>query len=239
MGLRPLERQTLREKVAGVIKAFIVENGLKPGDRLPTEHKLAEQLAIGRSSVREAMKALETIGVVESRPRVGCVVRSVDLSLLARHISFSRQVNGVTMAELLEARELLETYIIPKVIQKGDPAALEEMAEGLRMGEEAVAGTRDLHEAEKQFHAALFRGAHNAVLQGFREVIEGFFDGLQMGSPASGSRKWLEDHRGIYEAVKGRNTVLAQALMRAYLGRYAERVSFIGGPLASAPRRVA
>lgn len=241
MGLKPLERQTLQEKAVGVIKAFIVENGLKPGDRLPTEHEMAEQLATGRSSVREAMKALETIGVIQSRPKVGCVVKSVDLSLLSRHTSFSEQVSGVSTAELLEAREFLETHIISQVIQKGDPAVLGEMAEGLRMGEEAVAGTRDWREAEKQFHAALFRGAHNSVLQGFSEVIEGFFSGLQTqyNSLASGSRKWLDDHRGIYEAVKDRNTALAQALMRVRLGRYSERARYTGAPLGATSRQIA
>lgn len=239
MGLRPLERQTLREKVAGVVKALIVENGLKPGDRLPTEHELAEQLATGRSSVREALKALETIGVIESRPKIGCVVRSVDLSLLSRHISFSQQVSGVTMAELLEAREFLETHIIPLVIQRGDPAALEEMAEGLRMGEEALAGTGNLRQAEKRFHGGLFRGAHNSVLQAFGEVIEGFFAGLKTGSQASIGLEWLDDHRGIYEAMKDRNAVLAQALLRMHLGRYADRELYTGAPLEVAPRQVA
>ena len=239
MGLKPLKRQTLREKVVEVIKAFIVENDMKPGDRLPTEYDMAAQLATGRSSVREALKALETIGVVESRPKVGCVVRSVDLSLLSRHISFSDEVRGVSMAELLEARAFLEIHILPQVIQKDDPAVLEEMAEGLRMGEEAVAGTRDWREAEKQFHAALFRGARNSILQGFREVIEGFFFGLQTGSLASRSRKWLDDHRGIYEAIKNRNTALAQALMRLHLDRYSERASHTGAPLEVTSRRVA
>lgn len=239
MGLMPLERQTLREKVAGVIKAFILENGLMPGDRLPTEQELAEQLAIGRSSVREALKALETLGVVESRPRIGCVVRSVDLSLVSRHVSFSQHVSGVTMQELLEARELLETHIIPQVIQKGDPLALEEMAEGLRIGQEAAEGRRDWREAERQFHGALFRGAHNPVLQGFGEVIEGFFAGWQTGDLTWVSRKWLDDHRGIYEAVKNGNVVLAQALLRMHLGRYPERALFIEAPVEAPPRQVA
>ncbi|MSS73984.1 MAG: FadR family transcriptional regulator [Candidatus Latescibacteria bacterium] len=226
MGLKALERQTLREKIVEALKAFILENELKPGDRLPTEHELAERLSVGQSSVREALKSLEAIGAIESRTKIGHVLRSVDMSLLSRHISFSEQVSGVTVAELLEARAFLETNIIPLVIQKGDPAVLEEMAEGLKMVEEVTAGTPDWREAEKKFHMALFRGAHNSVLQSFGEVIEGFFVGLEAEHPVMRGQRWVDDHRAIYEALKDGDTALAQTLMRTHLNRYSERVSY-------------
>ncbi len=224
MGLKPLERQTLREKVVEAIKAFIVENDLKPGGRLPTEHELAERLSVGRSSVREALKSLEMIGVVESRPKIGCVVKSVNMSLLSKHISFGMQVRRATMAELLEAREFLEANIIPLMVQKADPVMFEEMAEGLKMMEDVVAGKGDRREADEKFHMALFKGAHNSVLQSFNEVIEGFFVRLrkEYAARVPGNQEWLDDHRAIYDALKKRDAVLAQALMRAHLNRYAD-----------------
>ena len=224
MGLKALEHQTLRERIVEALKAFILDNDLKPGDRLPTEHELAERLSVGQSSVREALKSLEMIGAIESRTKIGHMLRSVDMSTLSKHISFSEQVSGVTMAELLEARVFLETNIIPLVVQKADPMVLEEMAEGLKMVEEVTAGTPDWREAEKRFHAALFRGAHNSVLQSFDEVIEGFFVGLGEEGMWKG-QGWLDDHRAIYEALKGGDTALAQTLMRTHLNRYSERTS--------------
>ena len=221
ISLKPLVHQTLRERVVGALKRFILENNLRSGDHLPSEQELARQLAVGRSSVREAMKSLEIIGVIESRPKVGCTLKSMDLSLLSGHIPFSPGVSGVTVAEILEAREFLEVNIIPQVVRKGDPEVLADMAEGLRMAEEIAPG--DWRKAEMRFHAALFRGAHNAVLQSFNEVIQGFFAGWQARGSAStpGHRKWLEDHRKIYAALKNGDTALAQALMRAHLRWYA------------------
>ncbi len=224
MGLKPLERQTLREKVVEAIKTFIVENNLKSGNRLPTEHELAERLSVGRSSVREALKSLEMIGVVESRPKIGCVVRSVDMSQLSEHISFGVQVKRATMQELLEAREFLEANIIPLVVQKGNPGMLEEMAAGLKMMEDVVDGKGDRREADEKFHMALFKAAHNSVLQSFNEVLEGFFVRLRQeyATRVPGNQQWLDDHRSIYDAIKKRDAVLAQALMRAHLNRYAD-----------------
>lgn len=239
MGLKPLERQTLRERIVGEIKTFILENDMKPGDRLPTEHELAERMSVGQSSVREALKSLETIGIIESRTKIGHVIKSVDMSLMSRHISFSAQVSGVTVAELLEAREFLETNIIPLVIQKGDPAVLEEMAEGLKMAEEVVAGTRDWRDAEKKFHTALFRGAHNSVLQSFDEVIEGFFVGLGTAHADPGGRRWLDDHQAIYKALKDRDTARAQTLMRTHLNGYSERLPYTRARRRPSARQVA
>ncbi len=222
MNLKPLDRQTLREKVVEAIRSVIVENGLKPGDRLPTEHELAEQLSVGKSSVREALKSLELIGVIESRPKIGCVVKSADMSLLSEHISFSPQVSRVTMEELVEAREFLETNIVPLVIQRDEPGVFEEMAEGLKLMEEAVAGKGDRREADEKFHMALFKGAHNTVLQSFNEVMEGFFVRLreERVNRASEGQEWLDAHRAIYQALEKRDAGTAQALIRAHLRRY-------------------
>ncbi|OGG55497.1 MAG: hypothetical protein A3F84_18800 [Candidatus Handelsmanbacteria bacterium RIFCSPLOWO2_12_FULL_64_10] len=222
MNLKPLDRQTLREKVVEAIRSVIVENGLKLGDRLPTEHELAEQLSVGKSSVREALKSLELIGVIESRPKIGCVVKSADMSLLSEHISFSPQVSQVTVEELVEAREFLETNIVPLVIQRDEPEVFEEMAEGLKLMEEAVAGKGDRREADEKFHMALFKGAHNTVLQSFNEVMEGFFVRLreERVNRVSEGREWLDDHRAIYQAIENRDTGTAQALIRAHLRRY-------------------
>ncbi len=224
MGLKPLERQTLREKVVETIKNFILENRLKPGDRLPTEQELAVQLSVGRSSVREALKSLEMIGVLESRPKIGCLVKSVNMSRLTEHISFSVQVGQATMTELLEAREFLEANIIPLVVQKNDPIVFKEMAEGLEMMEEVLAGRGDRRESDEKFHTALFKGAHNSVLQSFNEVINGFFVRIrnEYAKKVPGTKEWFEDHKSIYEALKKKDAVLAQALMRAHLNRYAD-----------------
>jgi DNA-binding FadR family transcriptional regulator len=100
----------------------------------------------------------------------------------------------------------------------------EEMAEGLKMMEEVVQGNGDRREADEKFHMALFKGARNSVLQSFNEVLEGFFVRLrsEYAARVPGNQQWWEDHKAIYEALKKRDAVLAQALMRAHLNRYAD-----------------
>ena len=113
MSLIPVERQRLYRQVAEEIKRYILEQGLKKGDALPTEADFAGQLGVSRPTVREALKGLQMVGILTSRKGSGHAVGSLDLLELARQFSFHVQTDGMDFGELAETRLFLEVNILP------------------------------------------------------------------------------------------------------------------------------
>src|ERR1044071_8627288 len=106
--LLPIKRQSMYEQVIDHLKHFITENHLQPGDKLPTEHVLAEELGVNRLTVREALKVMESLGIVRMRPRHGIQLQAVTMKPIVDHLQFLLRTDGVTFAEMVDARLLLE-----------------------------------------------------------------------------------------------------------------------------------
>ncbi|OFX14053.1 MAG: hypothetical protein A2Z18_06830 [Armatimonadetes bacterium RBG_16_58_9] len=220
--LQPLKRRNLYEYVIEQVKAHIADNDLRPGDRLPTENELAEKLEVSRSSVREAMKALQVMGVVSTRPRIGCVVRALDMKALAEHLSFRFEVDQASLYELLEARQLLETAVMPLVIERATEDHFAKMEESLRLHKQQIDEGATGVDADIGFHEALFEAAGNKVLQGFSEIIKEFFTGLRRLRLASRqlALETLAEHNAIYRAIRSGNVDDAREEMCKHLQRY-------------------
>src|SRR5947208_14828114 len=86
--LQRVNRQTLGQQVLRSLQQYILTQGLRPGDRLPTERELAAELGVSSNTVREALKSLETIGALTRKPRHGTVLQTVDFALLAEVAQF-------------------------------------------------------------------------------------------------------------------------------------------------------
>lgn len=102
--LSRIDRASIKNLALDQLKHFIVTTGITPGERLPSERELAEQLGVGRNSVREALKILEAVGLVESRIGEGTFVVDQVGASIGRHIGFSLAVWGSTTLELMDAR---------------------------------------------------------------------------------------------------------------------------------------
>src|SRR6516162_9215081 len=109
-GFRPARREAVSQIVLDQLLAEIREGSLKPGDRLPTESELTRMFEVGRSSIREALRGLITLGLIETKPGRGAIVRHGAESPLAR-VGFRvsvEQLNTRALLDLLEVREALE-----------------------------------------------------------------------------------------------------------------------------------
>src|SRR5215204_2317032 len=98
--LAPLKRQNFYEQVIAHLKDYIVANQLRPGDRLPTEAILAEQLGVSRLTVREALKVMESLGVAQSRPGDGTRLRAFTVKPLVDHLRFMLDWDATAFVEL-------------------------------------------------------------------------------------------------------------------------------------------
>ena len=101
-----VKRKKLSDQVVDRIKSFIVDNGLKPGDRLPTEHAFADRFGVSRISVREATKALEFLGILDAAPRRGLSVGHVDMGRVTQYLGFHFAINDVRVLDHLKNQNL-------------------------------------------------------------------------------------------------------------------------------------
>ncbi len=217
--LTPLERpKLLHLSVQESLKAFIVENALRPGAPLPSEAELAQQLGVSRSSVREAIRALESLGIIESRRGVGVFVREFSFAPLLDNLGFGLRGSIREVEEVLEIRRALEGALIERTVHDigaDDLAALEAIL--ARMQQRARRG-ESFGAEDQAFHKALFRCCGNETLGRLLDVFWLAFykasDDLTLDN-ADPVATW-RDHQAIFEAIVARDPAAARRLLETH-----------------------
>ncbi|MFM9370965.1 FadR/GntR family transcriptional regulator [Streptomyces sp. Da 82-17] len=175
-----MARGNLSETAQARIRQLILDRRLGPGDPLPTEAELCELLDMSRNSVREALKALQAVRVVEIRHGFGTYVGSLSLDPLVDGIAFRAAVRHrqgePSLYELMELREALESGVIATVAATV-PAGDLEILDGLvrKMEQEAERGAVDVA-TDRAFHLALYRSLGNHLLS---EVLDAFWAAMR------------------------------------------------------------
>lgn len=190
------------------IKQLILSEGLVPGDAMPTEIELVERLDAGRSSVREALKALQAVGIVEIRHGFGMYVGEMSLSGLIDGLAFQSQfaLDGGRrdLTHLTDIREVIENGMLAKLLANGTPPDLTAVESVLAtMKEEAKHGPV-LPDTDRMFHEALYQSLGNPLLG---PLLGAFWNVSNQAQSVYGtSDERPEDtvrrHAAIYRAVK-------------------------------------
>ncbi len=220
--LRPIRRRTLRERILERLKEFIVANHLRPGDHLPTERELAEALGVSRTSVRDAMRLLEGLGVVDTRPKRGALLKVPDQNTLQDFLWFFLAYNSDSIADIWEARQVLELAILPLVAERATKEDWQEMETAIAGMEAALQRGEDGLEEDRCFHAALVKATHNPILQGIAQVVAEFFRQVQAQALAGGREireAALREHRQMFTALRQGDVAKAQTIMLRHLNR--------------------
>lgn len=197
--------------------------GLAAGAPLPTESELMSELGVSRHPLREAMKALEAVGIVDIRHGYGTYVGSVPFSALEAGLSFrtALSVRGdhADIRDLLEVREVLETGLAGRVLAaygRLDLAALEGHVSAM---ERAAQQGRFAPEEDWAFHETLYRPLGNTLVLDLLQVFWKVFAALDGDLPRApdapaATARW---HRGILEALRSRD---GAALHEAVAGHF-------------------
>src|SRR4029453_12712716 len=127
MELAPIKSTRIYEEIVRQVKAMIAEGRLKGGDRLPPERDLAEKFVVSRTSVREALRALESLGLIEIRPGEGTFVREMSVEWLVEPLALVMASQREAIGELFEARRVLEPAIAALAAGRATPDEGQEM----------------------------------------------------------------------------------------------------------------
>ena len=206
------------------IVALIHERGLAPGSPMPTELQLMDLLGASRNSVREALRALQALGIVEIRHGHGTFVGHASLDALTPSLAFrvrSGPGGGIrALQDLVEVRELLETGLIGQVAQSTSAprlAALDALVNGM---------DRD-QEADRAFHALLYDSCGNELVL---QLIGLFWDVYHeveptLGPPEERSAEIVVNHRRIVAALRARDAEAAREAMRLHFRDVKARIA--------------
>ena len=211
----------------------LIETGqLKPGDKLPTERSLAEQLGISRSSVREALSALEVLGVIQSRQGLGNYVASQAPGDLSED-KFEDLIEAEGTLEIVETRQLFEPGVAALAARRRTQADLRALQDCITEMERLLREDLDSWEPDWGFHIALANACHNPVVSAIADLITQRVRGRlwrlmreqnYAGEPAR-PRQYLDRHRQIYEAVAQGNPRAAEDAVRRHLAEITENLS--------------
>ena len=198
----------------------LVEAGrLKPGDRLPSERELTQQLKLSRPSLRSGLRALEAMGVVEARQGAGTFIVAGPPRLGEGPLRFLAALHGFTREEMFEARRVLEVSTAGLAAERATPEQLTVMAE------EVASMFADLDDPpvflrhDVQFHRAVAAGSHNPVLATLIDTVaEVVYETRRLTvERATDLKESAEMHRRIYQAVKARDPERARQEMNKHL----------------------
>lgn len=227
------EKDTLWEQIAARLLLMLKEKQLRPGDKLPPERELAAMMQVSRPSLREALRALSMMNVLEIRQGAGTFVSSLEPELLVEHLDFVLSLDDSTFIKLFEARKILEVGIVALAAERITAEELVELEVGLIKSQEAVDDPGAFLQADVDLHKKITQAAQNPILTRIIDSIGRLsFASRQRTVEISGIREQtIEDHRAIVGALKGRDPEAAQQAMLQHLDNVEQRLK----RLASSP----
>jgi GntR family transcriptional repressor for pyruvate dehydrogenase complex len=217
--LEPLPRTTLSEALFEKLVGHVVNGDWKEGDRIPPERELSELLGIGRASLREALKALELLGMLDSRVGDGTFVcpRS---EFLSRPLLWA--ITGTDrseLRELIEARLMLEESIAVLAAERATPEEVQQISAAIEQMRTHLDDPPGSLDGDMRFHVALAEAAHNQILLNAVQLLRNLMRPwilLKHKIPGAAARS-LKQHERIYAAILDRDPARAREEMRSHI----------------------
>lgn len=199
---------------------------LAAGTRLPPERQLAASLDVGRSAVREALAALEILGIVDVRPGSGTYLRGTASELLPKTLSWGIMIGDKETAHLVDVRGALEIYAARLAVDRMSDAAVERLSEHLDHMRAALPDLGAFVEADLQFHLELAAATDNTVLldllQSIRSLLRVWVE--RAVATEQQATDAIAEHTAVYLAIKARDADAAASAMATHMHTAADRL---------------
>lgn len=230
MELKPIKTKKIYEEIIEQIRVLVVKGDLKPGDRLPSERDLAVRLNVSRASVREALSALEMMGLLEIRSGEGTYIKEINLDSIVTPLTWVLSMEKDTVLELLEVRKMLEGQTVVLAAKRAVSEDLRELEGAVKAMLEDVQTGQIGEEADLRFHYAVAKASKNKILIRLMNAIS---DTMHQTLKASRVRLYEEhvtperlykEHVLILEAIIKQNGEEARQFMLEHLAGVEERL---------------
>ena len=207
----------------------IAEGKIKPGDKIPGERVLSDMLSVSRMSIRQALKALEFLGVLEIRHGATTTLRTSAANLFTKPIKFMSLLYNVDISELFEVRKTIEVALAKKAAQNATSKDIENMQLCLERAEENLNTMDAFLFAEKDFHECIFAASGNRILAAMINSLNTMLiDSRKESIKTFESLKIsFDEHYRIFEAIKSQDAEAAGNTMLDHLEDIERRLKSI------------
>jgi GntR family transcriptional regulator, transcriptional repressor for pyruvate dehydrogenase complex len=213
-----VRRNKVYEEVAKQIERLILKK-LQPGDKLPSERELAETLRVSRSSIRDAIRGLELMGLVEPRQGAGTIVREISAEALANPFANALKRRQELVSELLDFRKMLEPPLAARAASRASVDEISEMEEILLRQQQKHSRGEPAVAEDAEFHYSIALASGNSVVLKVLDILMDLLRDTRERSLQVRGRpeKSLAGHRRILAAIKRHDAEAAKAAMRRHI----------------------
>lgn len=202
------------EYIVEQIKDMIIDGKLKVGERLPTEKELSENFGVSRTSVREALKALEVIGICESRQGGGNFIVNKVQERTTKNLSLLYTLNNGKIDDLIQLRRCIESESIRNIIEEGNEEVIRELGEIIEHYN-ASTTSQERTDWDRQFHAKIIESSGNIMFIFLLNALSYLYNlNISLVSKviedAYPTDFLVQEHNELYEAIKTRDLDLAR-----------------------------
>ena len=221
LNIQPIEKLVLIDQIIETVGRLIAEGLLKPGDVLPGERDLSEMLKVSRTSVRQALKALDVLGVLEIKPGSRTYLNKSISKLLINPMKFMTLLHKVDVIELFETRKIIEVALARLAAENATEKDIERMRAALEESKQNLNKPKIYLYLEMDFHEAIFVASSNRILTAFMASINNLL--LETREKTVMIYLDLEDslkqHIKIFNAIRNRNSKKAGEAMFEHLSK--------------------
>jgi GntR family transcriptional repressor for pyruvate dehydrogenase complex len=224
--LKAIKKTRIHEEVVMQVHELIKDGKLKAGDQLPSERELAETFKVSRTSVREALRALETQGLIISRTGMGNFIADLPIESLVAPLAKLLIEEKDALADIFEMRKLIEPHIASLAAERATKRDVDRMKEILDKQTEAVSRGETGVEADAELHFAIGQATQNQALQ---KLVSGLMEILSHSreeslQPLDRRKASIESHRKILSAIERHDKTSAQEAMFQHIEQVEENV---------------
>ncbi|WP_237280430.1 FadR/GntR family transcriptional regulator [Subtercola vilae] len=231
------------EDVLAHIEAQLISGALVPGDHLPPERTLSAELGVGRSSVREALRVLEVLGLLRTQtgsgPGSGAIIIARPSGGMSSLIRLQVAAQGFRVDDVVSTRLILETAVAGQLAALAQPdlSAARELLDAMEVSGNAEPTTAEFLALDAQFHYSLAEAAGNeviaAMMTGLRDSIESYAlaGASHLASWQATSSRLKREHRAIVAAIEAGDPAVARATVDDHISQYYAEAGFGTAPL--------
>jgi GntR family transcriptional repressor for pyruvate dehydrogenase complex len=217
--VEPIEKIVLIDQIIDVIKRQIAEGKIKPGDKIPGERTLSELFHVSRTSIRQALKALDVLGVLDIRHGSATTLNKDISNLLINPLKFMSILYNVEIPEFFEARKTIEVELARKAAIHATAEDIDMMRQSLDKAENNINNPDIFLYSEKHFHECIFTASRNRILTAMINSLTTLLIGSRQESIKTFAdlRESFDQHNNIFKAIAKRDPDRAGQAMLAHL----------------------